>query len=67
MRNLALDQSKIKNICEKGEYTNGVSSYILGLTKPLTNATNTISNGINAKNSSDDAVIKNFKLIYFWK
>ena len=56
IRNLALDQLKIKKICEKAEFTNGVSSYILNLTQPLTNTTNSISNGINSNNSTDAVI-----------
>ena len=44
IRNLALDQTKIKQICDKANFTNGVSSYILNLTQPLSNTTNSISN-----------------------
>jgi hypothetical protein len=59
IRNLALDQKKINQICNKAEFTNGVSSYILNLTQPLANATNSISNTFNSK-SSFEAVITIF-------
>ena len=61
IRNLALDQTKIQVICEKANFTNGISAYLLNLTTPLTNATSTISTTLNTQNSSS-AVIK----LYFY-
>ena len=53
IRNLALDQTKIKTICDKANFTNGASSYILNMASQFQNGTNAISNSINSNNNTN--------------
>jgi hypothetical protein len=59
IRNLALDQTKIQQICNKANFTNGLSQYIISLTEKFNDTANSISSTLNKEDTTE--AVNNFK------
>jgi len=66
IRNLALDQSKVRQICDKANFTDGISEYLINLAQKFNGTANTISNSLNSGNNTNAVTTLKLILIYFF-